>query len=443
MGPAAGGGPRSGRRVSETRTASGTPCSPGLPPSSPSRPGAAAYPGRRGAPPHRARPAPPANPHHATTGPCPPAARTAAPTCPSCPRGQVRQRTSRLRAGLWTIAQTSIAVGAAWLLAQQVNDAPFFAPISAVISLAATRGQRTTRAIELVIGVAIGIAIADLIVAALGTSTLVLMLVVALAMGAALLLGGGTILISQAGVSAIFVTTAEQPHGLTPNRFIDALIGGAVALLVSQVLLPRDPVAGVHEQRPRARRPARPRPARDGRGAARGRRRPGPARARVARSAGANLEDFADAVDIARETVSVRPPVWRARERLPLYADAVAQLDLAVRNARVLARRAVAAVRRHGPAPPELAGAVDCLADALDELVHHLDDPDAETSSRRIALEAARRATAVLARDRTMSTSALVAQVRSTAVDLLRGSGLTEDEAIAELEKIEPGAEQR
>jgi hypothetical protein len=41
-----------------------------------------------------------------------------------------------------------------------------------------------------------------------------------------------------------------------------------------------------------------------------------------------------------------------------------------------------------------------------------------------------------------MSTSALVAQVRSTAVDLLRGSGLTEDEAIAELEKIEPGAEQ-
>ena len=139
--------------------------------------------------------------------------------------------------------------------------------------------------------------------------------------------------------------------------------------------------------------------------------------------------------------MSIRPPVWRARERLPLYADAVAQLDLAVRNARVLARRAVASVRRHGAAAPELAGAVDSLADALDELVLHLDDPDAETSSRRIALEAAGRATAVLAGDRTMSTSALVAQVRSTAVDLLRGSGLTEDEAIAELEKIEPGGE--
>ena len=355
-------------------------------------------------------------------------------------RGQVRQRTSRLRAGLWTIAQTSIAVGAAWLIAQQVNDSPFFAPISAVVSLAATRGQRTRRAIELVIGVAVGIAVADLIVSALGTSTPVLMLVVALSMGAALLLGGSTILISQAGVSAIFVTTVEQPHGFTPNRFIDALIGGTVALLVSQVLLPRDPVASVtnsvHALSDRLGLALRETAAalRDGDGD-RARRA-----LEIARSAGTNLEDFADAVDIARETVSVRPPVWRARERLPLYADAVAQLDLAVRNARVLARRAVSAIRRHGPAPPELADAVDRLAEALDELVHHLDDPDAETESRRIALDAARGATAVLERDRSMSTSALVAQVRSTAVDLLRGSGLTEDEAIAELEGIEPAA---
>jgi uncharacterized membrane protein YgaE (UPF0421/DUF939 family) len=353
-------------------------------------------------------------------------------------RGQVRRRTSRLRAGLWTIAQTSIAVGAAWLIAQQVNDSPFFAPISAVISLAATRGQRTTRAIELVLGVAVGIAIADLIVSALGTSTLVLMLVVALSMGAALLLGGGSILVSQAGVSAIFVTTVEQPHGFTPNRFIDALIGGTVALLVSQVLLPRDPVLAV-------RNAVHALSARLGlalRETAAALREGDLDRARraldVARSAGTNLEDFADAVDVARETITVRPPVWRARERLPLYAGAVAQLDLAVRNTRVLARRAVSMVRRHGPAPSGLAEAVDCLAEALDQLVDHLDDPQSETSSRRRALEAARRATAVLDEDHSLSTSALVAQVRSTAVDLLRGSGLSEDEAIAELERIEP-----
>jgi uncharacterized membrane protein YgaE (UPF0421/DUF939 family) len=351
-------------------------------------------------------------------------------------RGQVRRRTSRLRAGLWTIAQTAIAVGAAWALAQQVDSSPFFAPVSAVISLAAMRGQRTRRAIELVLGVAVGIAVADLIVTALGTGTAVLMLVVAMAMGAALLLGGGTLLVSQAGVSAVFVATIERPHGVSPDRFVDALIGGAIALLVSQVLLPRDPVGAVtnaaHALGARLSLALRETAAALASGDLGRARRA----LEIARAADTELADFADAVDIARETVSVRPPVWRARERLPLYAGAVAQLDYAVRNTRVLARRATSAVRRAGAVPRGLVEAVALLADAVDELVRHLDDPGAETSSRRLAVEAARRATAVLDDDHGLQTTALVAQVRSTAVDLLRGSGLSEDEAVAALEEV-------
>jgi uncharacterized membrane protein YgaE (UPF0421/DUF939 family) len=351
-------------------------------------------------------------------------------------RGQVRTRTSRLRAGLWTIAQTSIAAGASWAIARQLDDSPFFAPISAVISLAAMRGQRTTRAIELVLGVAVGIAVADVIVSALGTSTPVLMLVVALSMSAALLLGGGALLISQAGVSAIFVATIERPEGLTPDRFIDALIGGAVALLVAQVLIPRDPVRQVMQaahalsgQLTLALRETAAALAEGDLGRAR--------RAlEVARSSDPYLADLGDAIDVARETISVRPPVWRARERLPLYAEALGELDHAVRNTRVLARRAVAALRRAGaPPPPEIATAVSLLADAVEELVRHLDDPEAETSSRRLALEAARRATAVLEQRHDLQTTALVAQVRSTAIDLLRGSGLSEDEATAALDR--------
>src|SRR4051794_30275348 len=226
-------------------------------------------------------------------------------------RGQVRRRTSRLRAGLWTIAQTSIAVGAAWAIARQINDSPFFAPISAVISVGAMRGQRTRRAIELVLGVALGIAVADLIVSALGTSTPVLMLVVALAMSAALLLGGGALLVSQAGVSAVFVATIERPSGLTADRFIDALIGGAVALLVAQVLLPRDPVAQVRKaahalcgQLTLALRETAAALAEGDRDRAR--------RAlTVARSSDSHLADLGDAIDVARETVSLRPPGWR------------------------------------------------------------------------------------------------------------------------------------
>jgi hypothetical protein len=136
-----------------------------------------------------------------------------------------------------------------------------------------------------------------------------------------------------------------------------------------------------------------------------------------------------------RETVSVRPPMWRARERLPMHVVAVAQLDFAVRNTRVLCRRTVAAVRRAGPAPEGLADAVSLLADAVEELVTHLVDPDAHTQSRRLALEAAIRATAVFEEHAGLQTTAIVAQVRSTAIDLLRGSGLSEDEATRALEE--------
>jgi uncharacterized membrane protein YgaE (UPF0421/DUF939 family) len=344
-------------------------------------------------------------------------------------RGQVRTRTSRLRAGLWTIAQTSIAVGASWAIARQIDDSPYFAPISAVISLGAMRGQRTTRAIELVLGVAVGIAVADLIVSALGTSTPVLMLVVALSMSAALLLGGGALLVSQAGVSAIFVATIERPSGLTPDRFVDALIGGAVALLVGQVLFPRDPVRAMSK----AARPvvsdlavalaATAEALRDG-DEERARRA-----LEIARDTDDDLADFFDAVALARETFTLRAPLARTRERVPLYAEAAQQMDYAVRNTRVLARRALSAVRRYGPAPPELADAVALLGDAVLELGNQLEDPERDTAARRLALEAAVTATRLLQDDPGLSISVIIGQVRSTAIDLLRGSGMTGEEA--------------
>src|SRR4051794_25006757 len=158
-------------------------------------------------------------------------------------RGAFARRVGRVRASARPILQTALAAGLAWELASLVNATPFFAPISAVISLGVARGRRTDRAIELVLGVAVGIAVADVIVTLTGTGTLAVGLVVGLAMAAALLLGAGTILVNQAAVSAILVATIAPPqNGLSPTRFIDALIGGAVALLIGQVLFPRDPL---------------------------------------------------------------------------------------------------------------------------------------------------------------------------------------------------------
>jgi uncharacterized membrane protein YccC len=292
------------------------------------------------------------------------------------------------------------------------------------------RGRRTVRAIELTVGVAIGIAVADLLVHALGGGTLVLMLVVASSMLAALLLGAGSLLVNQAAISAILVVATLKPgQGPSPARLLDALIGGAVALLVGQVLFPRDPVRAMAK----AAAPvvsdlavaltATAEALRDG-DEARARRA-----LEIARQTDGDLAAFYDAVALARETFVLRRPGRRTRERLPLYADAAQQMDYAVRNTRVLIRRVLNAIRRGYGAPAELVDAIALLGDAVLALGNQLEDPDAESATRRLALEAAVKATSVLEQDPGLSMNVIIGQIRSTAIDLLRGSGLSGEEA--------------
>jgi uncharacterized membrane protein YgaE (UPF0421/DUF939 family) len=342
----------------------------------------------------------------------------------------MRRRLRRVRGELWPILQTTVAAGGAWAIATTIHSRPFFAPVSAVISLGVARGRRSVRAVELTVGVAVGIAVADLIVRLLGGGTLVLMLVVALSMGAALLLGAGTIIVNQAAVSAILVVATLQPGSSpSPSRFVDALIGGGVALLVGQVLFPRDPLRAMAK----AARPVVEDLAVALALTAEGLREGDEERAlralEIARATDDDLAGFYDTVAVARETFVLRGPARRTRERLPLYAEAAQQMDYAVRNTRVLIRRALNAVRRGRPAPPELAEAVELLAEAVRALGNQLAEPGGEAVTRRLALEAAVKATSVLDRDPGLSINVIIGQVRSTAIDLLRGSGLSGEEA--------------
>jgi hypothetical protein len=74
--------------------------------------------------------------------------------------------------------------------------------------------------------------------------------------------------------------------------------------------------------------------------------------------------------------------------------------------------------------PPALTDAAHRLADAVRPLDRALEDPDALERCRQAALEAARLANHVLQETGNMSALHLVGQVRSTAVDLLRGLGV-------------------
>jgi hypothetical protein len=162
----------------------------------------------------------------------------------------VLDRAGALRAALPRIAVAAGAAGVAWLVASDVlgNEQPFFAPIAAVLTLGLAIERRGSRAWELALGVALGIGIADLIVLATGTGAWQLVLVVCLAMAAAVLAGGGVLLVNQAAISAVLVTTLQMPEGsFSGERFVDAVVGCGVAL-VANALAPVDPVRHVLRQ---------------------------------------------------------------------------------------------------------------------------------------------------------------------------------------------------
>ena len=299
-----------------------------------------------------------------------------------------------------------------------------------MITLGLTQGERGRRAVEVVLGVTLGIAVADFLVIELGSGWWQLGLVIALAMTVALLLGSGQLFAQQAAVSAALVATLQPPDGgITFARAVDALIGGGVALAVSALVLPVHPgrmvreaagpvlaeLAGVLDDVAAALL-ARDRDAVDA----------ALLRGRAIDDLGRELED---ALVVGRETARLIPPRWRTQGTVDIYSDAAAQIDLAVRNVRVLARGARRAIDLDENVPPELSDALRELAAAVRALRGALDDPGRTEAVRAPALRAAGRATLVLERTGNLSVSVIVGQVRSTAVDLLRGTGMRYEQA--------------
>ncbi|SON63571.1 hypothetical protein MSIMFI_05102 [Mycobacterium simulans] len=156
----------------------------------------------------------------------------------------------RLRAVLWPITQTSIAAGLAWYLTHDVlhHRQPFFAPISAVVCMSATNVLRSRRAVQMIIGVALGIVLGAGVHAGLGSTSLAMAAAVFVALSFAVLIGRGFIaqglmFVNQTAVSSVLVLVFAPTGGVVAERLFDALIGGGLALVFAMLLFPADPVA--------------------------------------------------------------------------------------------------------------------------------------------------------------------------------------------------------
>jgi uncharacterized membrane protein YgaE (UPF0421/DUF939 family) len=338
----------------------------------------------------------------------------------------------RLRPRLLPIAHTAAAAVVAWYVGLLLlpDPRPAFASIAAVIAVGATYGQRGARAAELIGGVVVGLSVADVLVRAIGVGPLQMGLMVVIAMSTAVVLGGGALLVTEAAVSALLLLAAVDPTattvgpGLSPIRFAEALIGGAVALGVTSLFFPPDPALIVG-------RAVQSVFAELGRSLERiaGALADGDADAaqralQSARDIEGHIAALDDAFSAGRETARLAPPRRSARGQIERYGRTLAQVDFAVRNTRVLARAALRFTRAGEPAPPELTEAVRDLGASVWELAAAYDDPRRTGEVARLARAAAARAAAVVERAGAPAIVEIAGQVRSTAVDLVRAAEL-------------------
>jgi len=307
----------------------------------------------------------------------------------------------RLRSDGWLIVQIAAAAAIAWLLAAAVlhHQQAGFAPIGAVIAVEVTRGQQVRHAIELVLGVTLGIGVAVLLGSVIGNPPLRIAVVVAVAMTLALLISGSLVLVVQASLAAIFLAATPSPTGgLAGEHLVEALIGGGLALVMTQVLFPLDPVKHVNQ----AAEPVFNRLAdaleQVAAALAAGDRHRARQALEQARAIDPLVRSFQQALTIGYQVARLAPFRRWALGELDPYASAARQVDYAVRNTRVLAET----VRTGG------------------EVVAR----EPRRAAQRLALQAAVHAMTALQEDGDLAVAMVVGQVRSTVLDLLRCSGM-------------------
>ena len=342
-------------------------------------------------------------------------------------RATLADRVRRVRVALLFAAQAGVAAGLSWLIAfDWLHHArPFFAPIAAVIALNVSVGQRLRRVVELVVGVALGILVGDVLIYFIGTGAWQIGAGVGAAILVAVFLGGSPIVIGQAAASAVLVATLAPPSGgIYYTRFLDALIGGLVGIAVMALLLPVNPLTVIR----RAAGPALDVIAMGLRDCATalsdGSREEADAALARLRTGERSVAAFRDALAGAREAATLAPVFWRSRGPLAQYIDAAVHIDHALRNGRVLARRTVALIRDGEEAPPGLVDALRQLADAVILLRDDLAAGNEPVRPRELTLAAVRLAADVYRVGLGFSGGVVVAQIRTIATDLLLATGL-------------------
>jgi uncharacterized membrane protein YgaE (UPF0421/DUF939 family) len=335
-----------------------------------------------------------------------------------------RRRLERWRSRGFLIAQCAVTAGIAWWLATELlgHTAPFFAPVAAVLVLNVTYGNRLRRGVEVALGVALGVLVGEVFVHAFGTGVWQIVVVVALAMSLASLVGAGQLMTIQAAVQSIIVTTLLPDPGQGFGRWVDAVVGCALALLVATVA-PSAPLrkpgilAAQLLQEMAATLRAAVAALRDGDPAAADQVLE---RARAGEGQLKTLQEAADeGLAVVRQSPFRRGQLGSARA----YADLTVPLDRAQRNLRVLARRSLVAAWRGDRVPESYLALMVSTATQAERMAGDLHEGKLPLAARKQLVAAAQQSSHLPVAD-SINAVVILAQARSMLVDLMELTGL-------------------
>lgn len=355
----------------------------------------------------------------------------------------LQSRVRRLRKRFLSIVQISVAAGLSYLVAQVLlgHDMPFFAPISVIIVVGLSGGDRVKRAFEMSLGCVAGVLVGDLMAVTLGQGWWQITVMVAIAMAVAALLSKAPLVSNQVAIGTVLIATIMPPGAETTgvDRTLDALVGSALGLL-TVALIPTSALATVRQEV-----------------------------SNVMALAASVLSDVADglkerdseliqdalmevrgsqgsvdallsAAKSSRESSQISPLMWSSRRYVRSIDRILTPVDNTVRSVRVLARRALVLTMDKEDATEEQIEIIDQLSDitldisnlyeARSELQEAEEIPDLV---HRLRVLGARSEMSVAGEDAVLSAYSILAQSRSLIVDLLQVCGMSRDSAVATL----------
>jgi uncharacterized membrane protein YgaE (UPF0421/DUF939 family) len=333
------------------------------------------------------------------------------------------------------IVQIVVAATTAYWFAAYVlgHPTPLLAATVTVSSLGLVRDARPIRVFETIVGMLVGILVAELLLLIAGTGIWQLGLTVAASLVVARFISSKASFAIAAAIQSIIVMAL--PVGVPFVRLLDGVIGGVAALAVTS-LIPRNPLRAATRDAEAAFAAINDAATTIAQALRRGSRIRAERGLEKARALQPLLDNWGESLESGVAIAQISPFVRRRRFELSRQTRMHAATDLASRNLRVVARRALYLVDDGEPRPVaadiigDIFRAAGSVRASLTDISH---EPEARAHLAAVAQHLDPRQ---LAPDASLGDQNLIAALRPLVVDLLVAAGMTQAEARSAVPRI-------